>query len=149
MPLLLMMTCNLTSDSEGKIQTIKWTVYGKVEQVTKTVVPGQPQKTIKYRYDGTGNRAVKMLYTNANTLFKTTYYFRDASVNVMGIYEQAASQTEQTLIEQPIYGSSRIGIYKAPDTGSKQFEVTLGYKQYELSNHFIKKHQTLTKFGAF
>ncbi len=121
---------NLENDTEEGT-SIKWTVYGKISEVTKA-----DGKIVKYRYDGTGNRAVKMLYTNASTLFKTTYYLRDASGNVMAIYEQAATQTTtQTLIEQPIYGSSRIGIYKAPATGSVQFKLTLGYKQYELSNH--------------
>lgn len=121
---------NLTSDAEGEVTSIKWTVYGKIAEVNKI-----GNKTIKYRYDGTGNRAVKMFY-EANVLKKTTYYFRDASGNMMGIYEQAESQTTtQTLIEQPIYGSSRIGIYKAPATGSVQFKITLGYKQYELTNH--------------
>ena len=56
----------------------------------------------------------------------TTVYVRDASGNVMGVYKN------DTLIEQSIYGSSRLGLMTA---SSKTGYRTLGGKKYELSNH--------------
>ena len=56
----------------------------------------------------------------------TTVYVRDASGNVMGISKN------DTLVEQSIYGSSRLGLMTA---SSKTGYRTLGGKKYELSNH--------------
>ncbi len=115
---------NLINDKSENIDTIGWTVYGKVQRVVKTV-NGQKQ-TVEYRYDGTGNRVMKVTST------KTTYYVRDASGNVMAIYEQLNTKAI-TLTEQPIYGSSRIGIYHGQ--GAQCGATEMGVRQYELSNH--------------
>ncbi len=71
-----------------------------------------------------------------------TNYVRDASGNVMAIYQSPLSSEEGTglpagqaglrLIEQPIYGSSRLGMYTG---GRKEGQRRLGQKNYELSNH--------------
>jgi RHS repeat-associated protein len=53
-------------------------------------------------------------------------YVRDASGNVMSIYN------DTTVLEQPIYGSSRLGMYKPLVQEGAQ---TLGQRSYELSNH--------------
>jgi YD repeat-containing protein len=127
---------NLIQDKSEGIDTIGWTVYGKVQRVVKTV-NGQKQ-TVEYRYDGTGNRVMKVTST------KTTYYVRDASGNVMAIYEQPLSAGEGQgvgLIEQPIYGSSRIGMYIGR---TKKLHRTLGNKIYELSNHLGNILATIT-----
>jgi len=55
-----------------------------------------------------------------------TRYVRDASGNVMAVYQA------DTLSERPIYGSSRLGNLTY---ASKPGYLTVGYKQYELSNH--------------
>jgi RHS repeat-associated protein len=113
---------NLETDSEeGIITPIKWTVYGKVSKATKGAT------TIEYKYDGMGHRVVKKTNT------KTTYYVRDASGNVMAIYEQLNAQTQINLTEQPIYGSSRIGIYHGQ--GAQRGATEMGVRQYEITNH--------------
>ena len=45
---------NLTKDVKEGIDNISWTVYGKIQQITKT-----NGTVIKYDYDATGNRVVK------------------------------------------------------------------------------------------
>ena len=57
-----------------------------------------------FRYDGTGNRVEKRVErrdTVSNV--SITRYVRDASGNVMAVYN------DSTTIEQPLYGSSRLG----------------------------------------
>jgi len=125
---------NLVQDKSENL-TVAWTVYGKIKSVTK--VGG----TIYYTYDAAGNRISKT-YDG-----KTTVYVRDASGNVMSIYEKdgvgALVQAELHL-----YGSSRLGLSGtqtiAPETGislatgydpAKLITFTRGEKIFELSNH--------------
>jgi len=46
------------SEENGVQDTIKWTVYGKVAQVIRK--KGTDFMTINYRYDGSGNRVMKL-----------------------------------------------------------------------------------------
>jgi hypothetical protein len=95
-----------------------------------------------------GNRIAKHIFTdNAFTLLeKSTYYVRDASGNVMAVYDRIIDASEETsefmLSERHIYGSSRIGMDVSthvfgPDPYTSLTETTreLGHKQYEISNH--------------
>ena len=129
---------NLTQNLEDGIEDIEWNIYGKVEKVTKTPDPFGIQATVEYRYDGTGNRIMKKVSAGATST--TTTYLRDASGNVMAIYEE---KTDQTLAikEIPIYGSSRLGQYR-PKTDTKK--TALGQRIYEFSNHLGNVLVTLT-----
>ncbi|MBC7388113.1 MAG: hypothetical protein H7329_02785 [Opitutaceae bacterium] len=92
--------------------------------------------TISYTYDANGNRISK----TANG--KETWYVRDASGNVMSVYEQTGSGATAQ-IETDLYGSSRLGL----QTGKSIADVskwngtatlstfTRGEKIFELSNH--------------
>ena len=106
---------NLTKDVSGGVTNIEWTPSGKVRKVTKST--GSP---IEFRYDAAGNRVEKKQGTTI------TRYIRDASGNVMAVYQA------DTLSERPIYGSSRLGNLSY---ASKPGYRTVGHKQYELSNH--------------
>jgi YD repeat-containing protein len=106
---------NLISDAEEGIDSIVWTPYGKVRKVEKA-----DNSSVSFRYDAAGNRIAKIAGSD------TTVYVRDASGNVMGVYKN------DTLVEQSIYGSSRLGLMT---TSSKTGYRTLGGKKYELSNH--------------
>ncbi len=86
------------------------------------------QKTtgnVTYLYDPAAQRVAK----TANGV--TTHYIRDASGNVMAIYENGA------LKELPIYGSSRLGVYRVlnGDLQNDRNKLILGRREYELSNH--------------
>ncbi len=115
---------NLTRDNSEGITAIDWTVYGKVAQVSKTT------GNITYLYDATGQRVAK---TVAGVV---THYIRDANAgetvsNVMAIYENGA------LKELPIYGSSRLGVYRVlnGDLQNDRNKLILGRREYELANH--------------
>ncbi len=110
---------NLILDQDQGVQ-IQWTHYGKVKKVQ---VKGD-SLVVCYRYDATGNRVEKEVKTIKATII--TRYMRDASGNVMAIYN------DTTLTEQPLYGTSRLGLYKG---GRKDGERTLGKRNYELNNH--------------
>lgn len=109
---------NLIADQDKGVK-IEWTPYGKVRKVSKT-----NGDNITFRYDATGNRIEKKSLVGSTTTI--TRYVRDASGNVMGVYSDAV------LTEQPIYGSSRLGMYRG---GAMEGKRILGQKQYELTNH--------------
>ncbi|MES2812044.1 MAG: DUF6443 domain-containing protein, partial [Bacteroidota bacterium] len=96
----------LTKDIKEDLN-IEWRVDGKVKKITKN----NGNTIIVFEYDGLGNRIAKRLVENGKTT--TTYYQRDAQGNVMSTYEmvKAGNNAPQYfLVEQNIYGSSRIGI---------------------------------------
>jgi RHS repeat-associated protein len=109
---------NLIWDQEEGVK-ISWNPYGKVRQVVKG-----DTTTISFRYDGSGNRVEKKIVRPDKTII--TRYVRDAGGNVMTVYN------DSILSEQPIYGSSRVGLYRG---GRTEGHRTLGYKNYEMSNH--------------
>jgi RHS repeat-associated protein len=111
---------NLIADAQGGITDIKWTPYGKVKEVVREISNEQGEKEevrISFAYDAGGNR-VRKSYTDAQGDTRHVFYVRDASGNLMATYEAKnyAHGGEQTgydqvfsLIEQPIYGSDRLG----------------------------------------
>lgn len=102
----------ITDQQEGL--EIEWRVDGKVQSVTKN-----NGTVIDFEYDGLGNRIAKTVSTETNAV--TTYYQRDAQGNVLSTYEMVknGTQTAYYLVEQNIYGSSRLGVEKGrtPITG--------------------------------
>lgn len=123
---------NLISDVSEGITNIEWTVYGKISKIEKT-----GGTVITYTYDASGNRISKTVQTAANEI-RVTFYVRDASGNVMGVYTKEGS-AHLTLGELHLYGSSRLGILntnidmQVTITGNTTFER--GNKFFELSNH--------------
>lgn len=140
--------------TSGEHQLIEWNVYGKIRQITKK--NGSTQLSlIQYTYDVSGNRIGKKVQTGSGTPVES-WYVRDASGNVMAIYEKenpAVNNGELSQIEVPLYGSSRLGLWRpmralegenwelfdtdpAPGTsGIREEEFVRGRTQYELSNH--------------
>ncbi|WP_123774109.1 thrombospondin type 3 repeat-containing protein [[Flexibacter] sp. ATCC 35103] len=86
---------------------IEWRVDGKVKKVTKN-----NGVVISFEYDGLGNRVAKTVTSGTNAT--TTYYQRDAQGNVLSTYEMVKQGTvlKYYLVEQDIYGSSRLGVEK-------------------------------------
>jgi len=108
---------NLVKDNNENL-SIAWTPSGKVRSVVK------PDTTIYFRYDAMGNRIAKIVSTDSKS--DTTAYARDASGNVMTIYNN------RTTVEVPIYGSGRIGEYMGKE---KEGYQTFDLRKYELTNH--------------
>ncbi|MGB0525061.1 MAG: LamG-like jellyroll fold domain-containing protein [Flammeovirgaceae bacterium] len=141
---------NLIADASEGITDIQWTVYGKVRKVTKTDADGRTSFVI-YNYDATGNRVRKRVF-KANEVggYYTpvdTRYYLNAGGNVMEVVSvrQQENESEVELRKEfPIYGSQRLGYYRATEIisanstetkGIAQGQHALGHKQYELSNH--------------
>jgi hypothetical protein len=99
---------NLKKDVSENIDTVRWTVYGKINRIVKS----SGSTLIDYGYDPGGNRTTKKV--NINDTTTTTYYIRDAQGNVLAIYSK---KDEDSLKwnEQHLYGSSRLGMW-LPDS---------------------------------
>ncbi len=105
----------MTQQVEGtNTMKVTYNAYG----LTKEVRDGSNNLMEQYFYDDRGDLTKKVIY-NAGALLKTTYYARDASGNPLGIYEQNGANA-LALVEQPIYGSGRIGMMK-PKGGQKKY----------------------------
>ena len=137
---------NLTKDIKENIDSIYWTVYGKIAQINK-----HDGTVIKYTYDVSGNRISKVIGT------KQTWYVRDASGNVMSLYTSGdtINAGHLTQSEVDIYGSNRLGLLKPnidvtlnatmPGAGSKYFTTFIrGKKFFELTNHLDNVLVTVT-----
>ncbi|WP_157802164.1 RHS repeat-associated core domain-containing protein [Flavobacterium sp. 1] len=101
----------LIKDSKEDLN-INWRVDGKVSSVIKYKGKAN-ETTISFEYDGLGNRTSKKVATTTNTNTKITYYERDAQGNVLSTYEMETPTSQSStyyLVEQEIYGSSRLGI---------------------------------------
>ena len=128
---------NLIRDKQAGVTSISWTPYGKIAQVQR---PGA--LTTSYLYDAQGNRIRKVLAPVGRP--KTTYYVRDAQGNPLAIYEALQGDAPQ-LVEQPLYGSARLGERKpaaplsaappVPGVSGATYARVLGQKLYELSDH--------------
>lgn len=134
---------NLIYDRGAGIDSIYWTVYGKIQRIKKA-----DGTIITYTYDVAGNRISKRVKNIE------TWYVRDATGNVMGVYTSGDSSVNNgalSLIESALYGSSRLGIQNRqvnlktlqepvtvslPGLGTGIItNFTRGEKVFELSNH--------------
>lgn len=130
---------NLIRDNKAGIDSIEWTVYGKISQINKS-----NGMVIKYSYDAAGNRIGKSV-SSADNSVSYTWYVRDASGNVMSTYSSSGSSaTIPSLLTQTdvhLYGSSRLGVQnryidaKANLPVADIFSNSRGQKLFELSNH--------------
>ncbi len=121
---------NLIDDKQENIE-IDWTVYGKVKKVQKK----DNSQTIVYLYDAAGNRTMKTVSRGSEV--KTTYYVRDASGNVLSVYEKSQS-TAVAQSEVYLYGSSRLGVYRPQGSSAVSGVLVsrqLQEKEYELVDH--------------
>ena len=127
---------NLTKDNAEKISSIEWTVYGKISRILKT-----DTTEISYIYDAAGQRIAKAV--KKNNITDSTYYVRDASGNVMSVYEKNDTIQNGHVIQKELhlYGSSRLGMLIVdidmdsivPLTATAYF--MRGKKRYELTDH--------------
>lgn len=103
---------NLTKDLMNGHTAIKWNLYNKVTGVT---TPNY--NSMKFEYDGAGNRLAKHFITDDQVIrtTKDEYYIRDAQGNVLATYTGKTIRSygnnywELGLASHDIYGSSRLG----------------------------------------
>jgi RHS repeat-associated protein len=152
---------NLIKDSAEKITSIKWNVYGKIEEINREATTEIPVTNIKYSYDALGNRISQEITTTDNKYY--TWYVRDAQGNILSTYTAEGTDDLEDLnlklSERFMYGSSRLGtmvvgdgVNDGPDymqyySGNKHYDR--GEKQYELTNHLGNVLATISdrKFG--
>ena len=99
----------MTKDSTNGISNVSWTVYGKIQQITKS-----DGSTLVFTYDPAGNRISK-IYTASGASPVTTWYVRDAQGNILSIYtsgDVTVNGGDLSLTESDIYGSSRLGMLR-------------------------------------
>lgn len=131
---------NLVKDAAEGIDTVRWTVYGKINRVAKTA----SSTGINYGYDAGGNRTVKQVINHDTT--SNTFYLRDAQGNILAVYENSSISAGLKWSEQHLYGSSRLGMWQwdtvvpalppvAQNNSPIYDSLLFGSRVYELSNH--------------
>jgi RHS repeat-associated protein len=110
---------------EGKDQYIEYDVTGKVVKVYSSAAKLAADLKIENLYDDRGFRLAKVNYETQ----RTTWYIRDASGNVISIYEQDGLPTPEnsdkiTEVEVPVYGSGKLGTAYPAQDGSVNYEIT-------------------------
>jgi RHS repeat-associated protein len=143
---------NLVKDNMENIASIDWTVYGKIKSIVRG---GNAQQDLNFLYDAAGNRILKERHYQGShpKTWEYTYYVRDAQGNVMAVYDYKPTQTAPaqvlSLVEHPVYGSSRIGMRTyidadnvdaltspyATNTNTYTQNLKSGLMSYEMSNH--------------
>jgi YD repeat-containing protein len=135
---------NLKVDKQEEIDSIKWSVYGKIKKIVRTT--GSTKNNLKFDYDASGNRIAKHVLASDNTWLYSDYYVRDAQGNTMSVYRYSVDPdlelASYTQGEKYIYGSSLLGteitkteMIDAPAMETENFLHLLGNKRYQLTNH--------------
>ena len=135
---------NLIKDNTpGEERKIEWNVYGKISKIY--IGTGTMRASIEYPYDASGNRIEKIMWPTDRGIAKSTIYVRNASGNVMSIYEKNNSNCNSgklTQTEVHLYGSSRLGVFnmkrdmESDITNPDQlYGFERGNKFFELTNH--------------
>lgn len=77
---------NLISDQAEEIDSIQWTVYGKISRIIRT--PGSLKAGLEFEYSPDGQRVMKRVTYPNDSLgtSHTEYYVRDAQGNIMATY---------------------------------------------------------------
>lgn len=102
----------------GADQYIEYDVTGKVRKVFSDA--SKTQLKVEFIYDDRGFRLAKKNYfTNRHT-----WYIRDASGNMLSLYEQDIAQGSLVQTEVPLYGAGRIATLYPQEDGSAQYELT-------------------------
>ncbi len=98
-------------------------LYNASGLVTEVKKGNQP--AVKFFYNDKGHRVRKEAYNLSNgNLSHTEYYVRDAAGTAMAIYRKQGSTTN--LLENTIYGASRLGVRKSDGTRLYQLTDHLG-----------------------
>jgi len=127
----------LAKDSAGGLDTITWTIYGKIKKIKKYT-----GDSIIFFYDPMSDRLEKRYYHS--TTSDTTKYIKDVQKNILAIYDRKKDTVRLT--EWDIYGAKRVGSVdtilrmQKPNIGvgtvdSLTINYLEGQKQYELNNH--------------
>ncbi|MBT1710546.1 hypothetical protein KK062_20040 [Fulvivirgaceae bacterium PWU5] len=131
---------NLVRDKEQST-SIYWNSAGKVEEIQRQ--DGANAYKTFFSYDADGNRVVKT-QVNPSGLSTTNYYIRDASGQIMAVYErrtQSGLPPETRLSELFIYGKDRMGAHiRTLPTNGLENETELEPNEWRISENVTKNH---------
>lgn len=139
---------NLVKDRREGIDTITWTVAGKVAAVVHASSPD----SLKFTYGADGQRTSKTLGDPEQGGYRE-YYIRDAQGNIMAVYLYKALGTSSTLLlqDRPIYGSKRVGSYgeaeemlSGPLPPNYAHPMLSALLKYELTDHLGNVRATVS-----
>ena len=120
---------NMVADN-SQAMSVSWSPYGKILNTSKA-----GGANLQFGYNAMQQRVVKRVAQSGDTT--RTYYIRDAQGNTMGVYSRHNDSVSWR--EQYIFGSSRLGLYRADTLVNKGLQVISklyeGKKNYELTNH--------------
>ena len=129
---------NLRRDNQEHIQ-LEWTMAGKVKKVINTLTTNTKAE---FLYDAMGNRVRKTVYTSAGNVDRNIFYTYAPDGKLLQMTEQ--SNTGLLLsMEYPLYGISRLGLYKVTSSLSRDDESAnlhifpryFDRRMYELTDH--------------
>tara|TARA_R110000782_G_scaffold1246_2_gene4934 strand:- start:679 stop:9159 length:8481 start_codon:yes stop_codon:yes gene_type:complete len=145
---------NLIADPSEQIDEIKWTVYGKVQSITRTAT--STKEDLEFKYDAMGNRIMKLVKPRNGSGLDTednwtyTYYQYDAGGNILALYQKTFSnlgggnyKAILTISEMNLYGSSRLGTDAlgktlVEQTFSATFDANQRFTNINITNTDIK-----------
>ncbi len=105
----------------GASQYVQYDSRGMVTGVYADA--GYTQPIVTFVYNEKKQRIIKRTYVQGTAnISNALYYVYDDAGNVMGIYTQQNGSGTPLLVEQPIYASSRIGVY-FKQTGEYWYEL--------------------------
>lgn len=113
----------LVENNQDNIAYNYWT-SGLVKSVVNTLSPGKEKEGVYFNYNDRGQRVLKQ-YINENKLDTRTFYVRDASGQVMAIYN-IPPLSGPISVEYPIYGLSRLGMATPGDIFTYELTDHLG-----------------------
>lgn len=131
---------NLEADVAEEVERIEWTVAGKVHAIIRPETSSKPD--VYFSYDAMGNRVAKKSIATSGDV-DITYYFRDASGNVMSTFERESTASSLDPTEYNIFGSERIGMYRpsvssmtsSGGNGISNASLNTGLRNYECKDH--------------
>jgi RHS repeat-associated protein len=120
---------NMVADNSQSM-AVSWSPYGKILQNNKA-----GGANLTFGYNAMQQRVLKRVVLAGDTT--RTYYIRDAQGNTMGVYTRHNDSVSWR--EQYIFGSSRLGLYRADTLVNKGLQSINkfyeGKRNYELTNH--------------
>lgn len=119
---------NLIADKAEEIESILWTVTGKVQQVVRNSASVKPD--MEFFYDPMGNRLGKVVKGKTGTgslvgsdEWEYTWYLRDAQGNHLSTYATEGELANNVMLEDHLlYGSSRLGSQQINENLNSELE---------------------------
>jgi RHS repeat-associated protein len=129
---------NLRRDNQEHIQ-LEWTMAGKVKKVINTLTTNTKAE---FLYDAMGNRVRKTVYTSEGNVERNIFYTYAPDGKLLQMTEKSNTGLLMSM-EYPLYGISRLGLYKVTSSLSREDESAnlhifpryFDRRMYELTDH--------------